>query len=579
MKGLNALQIGKTNKKQTFLGGAAVLALATAIVKIIGALYKIPIQHVIGEDGYGYFNSAYDIYSVLLMMATTGLPVAMSRMISEAGTNQNYRQISRTYDAAKRVFLIIGLSGTALMAVFCVPLADFVGQRNAWFPILCLSPAMLLICLTSVNRGFFQGQGDMRPTSISQVLEAICKLVIGLGLAVAIMFFYRRSGLVTAMPDGSPLPDDSLEAAALARAHSRAAGGAIIGVTIGCGLAAFYLSTRVRRAAEAFSDEASGEAKPLRTTIKELLKIAIPITIGAAGLQLINLVDAAVYMYRLKAAAGFSQEGADSLKGIYNYCQTIFNLPCAFITPIVIASIPALTEQITRKNRDGERAISESAIRVMSILAFPCAIGLACLSRPIYALLARHSAESLNTATPLLAVLGICVVFNSIVLVTNGIMQSHGDVTIPVIHMLIGGIVKIIVNFILVGNPDINILGAPIGTVICYTVISALNLLAMNRKHYPVNLARTMLKPLIAALLMGVAAWYARLGLERLLAMERFVRMKLSERLETLIVVVGSILAAVVVYVILVLLLKVVTKEDCALLPKGEKIAKLLRVK
>ena len=553
-----------TNKKQTFLGGAAVLALATAIVKIIGALYKIPIQRVIGEDGYGYFNSAYDIYSVLLMIATTGLPVAMSRMIAEAGANSNYRQILRIYDSAKRIFLIFGLCGTVFMAALCVPLADLVGQRNAWFPILCLSPAVLLICLTSVNRGFFQGQGDMRPTSFSQVLEALCKLVVGLGLAVGIMYLYRRGGLVTSLPGGKPLPEGTREAAALAKAHSKAAGGAIIGVTLGCGLAALYLFGKVRKA-DTYSDTAPGEALPMRRTTLDLVKIAVPITIGAAGLQLINLVDAAVYMLRLKTAAGFSQQSADYLKGIYNFCQTIFNLPCAFITPIVVAVIPALTEQITKKDHDSERAITESAIRVMALIAFPCAVGLAVMSGPIYALLARHTAESLKIASPVLAVLGVCVVFNAIVLVTNGIMQSHGDVMIPVIHMLVGGVVKIVVNFILVGNPEINILGAPIGTLVCYIVIAALNLIAMARRSYPVNLARTMFKPLLAALLMGAAAWGVRFGLERL-------------GMRNLIVVAGAIAAAGVAYLVLVLVLRIITMEDCKLLPKGDKIAKILRI-
>lgn len=557
------MQNAISNKKQTFLGGAAVLALATAIVKLIGLLYKMPIQHVIGEDGYGYFNSAYDIYSVLLMVATTGLPVAMSRMIAEAATQQNDRQIRRIYDAAKRLFLSIGLAGTVFMAALCVPLADFVGQRNAWFPILCLSPAMLLICMMSVNRGFFQGQGNMRPTSVSQVLEALCKLVVGLGLAIGIMYFFRRGGLVTALPNGDPLPEGSEEAAALSHAHSIAAGGAIIGVTLGCALSAFYLYRRVRKT-DIYSGTA-GEAQPMGQTIRALVKIAVPITIGAAGLQLINLVDAAVYMLRLKTAAGFTQKNADYLKGIYNYCQTIFNMPCAFITPLVVAVIPALTEQITRKNRDGARAISESAIRVMAMVAFPCAVGLAVLSRPIYALLASHTQESLEIATPILAVLGVCVVFNSIVLVTNGIMQTHGDVTIPVIHMMIGGIVKIIVNFILVGNPEINILGAAIGTVVCYVVISALNLLAMARRSYPINLLRTMFKPMLAALLMGAAAWFVRGFLE-------------GRGLSNGLVVIASIAAAGVLYLILVLAFRIITREDCALLPKGDKIARVLHI-
>lgn len=547
--------MAKINKKQTFLGGAAVLALSTAIVKIIGALYKIPIKAVIGADGFGYFNSAYDIYNVLLMIATTGLPVAMSRMVSEANALQNHGQIRRIYDVSKRVFLLIGVVGTVFMAALCVPLSDLIGQRNAWFPILCLAPAVLLICLTSVNRGFFQGQGDMRPTSISQIIEALCKLIVGLGLALAIMWFFRRGGLDVEQPSE-----------ALSKAHAWAAGGAIIGVTLGCALAALYLFSKVRRT-EIYQTTADGATKSFGNTTRELLKIAIPITIGAAGLQLINLGDTAVYMWRLKGAAGFTQQLADDTKGVYNFCQTIFNLPCAFITPIVVAVIPALTEAITKHDRIGKRAITESAMRVMALIAMPCAIGLAVLSGPIYGLLSRGAdAQEIAQATPLLALLGISVVFNSIVLVTNGIMQSHGDVTTPVIHMLIGGALKLVMTFLLVGIPEINIVGAAVSTLCCYVLISGLNLFAMAKKGYPVNVLKTMAKPLLASLLMGAAAF----GMKYLLQ---------GRGLPNLIVTAGSIAAAGILYLLLIPLLRIITREDCMLLPKGEKIAKLLHIR
>lgn len=547
--------MSKTSKKQTFLGGAALLAMSAAIVKIIGALYKIPIKAVIGTDGFGYFNSAYDIYNVLLMIATTGLPVAMSRMVSEANALQNYRQIRRIYDVSKRVFLLIGTVGTVGMAALCIPLADLIGQRNAWFPILCLSPAVLLICLISVNRGFFQGQGDMRPTSVSQIIEALCKLLVGLALAIGVMWLFRQSGL-----DTQTASDE------LSSAHSWAAGGAIIGVTLGCGIAALYLYSKVRRT-DIYSSKEGGVAGSARDTTKELLRIAIPITLGSAGLQLINLGDTAVYMWRLKEAAGFTQASADNIKGIYNFCQTIFNLPCAFITPIVVAVIPALTEAITKRERKGKQAIMDSAMRVMSLIAMPCAIGLAVLSGPIYALLSRGaSAEEIAAATPLLALLGIAVIFNSVVLVTNGIMQSHGDVSIPVIHMLIGGVLKLIVSFCLVGIPEINLTGAAISTVVCYALISSLNLFAMARKGYTVNVFRTMFKPLLAALLMGGVAYLVKTLLR-------------SAGMPNLIVTGASIAAAGIVYIILVLALRTITKEDCTLLPKGDKIAKILKIR
>ena len=528
----------KSIKKQTFLGGAAVLALSTAIVKLIGACYKIPLSIVIGDAGYGYFTTAYDIYSVLLMVATTGLPVAMSRMISEAQALEQHAQIKKIYTVSLRVFLAIGILGTGGMLLFCRQLAQFMNSPDSWYAIVALSPSLLFICVISAYRGFFQGQGNMVPTSVSQVFEALCKLFIGLGCAWIIMRKWNNVPM--------------------------AAGGAILGVTCGCVVAMLYLGVCHRRA-DRHLTSLGGRTKTTSRTIRQLLAIAIPITLGSAGLQIINLIDAKIVMGRLLGAAGFVQADADVLKGIYNFCQTIFNLPCAFITPITIAAIPAITEHLTLKNRRGARMVEESAMRIMALLAMPCAVGLAVLSGPVLQLLRHYSGSTLTTGSLILSILGIAVIFNSLVLVTNAIMQAHGDVTTPVINMIIGGIVKIIVNYILVGSPSINIIGAPIGTVCCYAVITTLNLVAMRRHGVRPSFRRTMLKPIAASVLMGAATWLTSTLLGHVTS-------------SGAVICLGSICVAGVVYLALVVALRVITMEDCMLLPKGEKIARILKI-
>ena len=529
----------KPLKKQTFLGGAAVLALSTAIVKVIGACYKIPLGSLIGDAGFGYFTTAYDIYSVLLMIATTGLPVAMSRMISEAQALGQGRQIRKIYKTALIVFLSIGIIGAGGMMLLCRQLARFMNSPDSWYAILALAPSMLFICIISAYRGYFQGQGNMVPTSISQVFEALCKLILGFGAAWFIMHKWNNVPM--------------------------AAGGAIIGVTIGTVVSALYLGAK-HRAADRHLEALGGEVLTTGATAKKLLAIAVPITLGSAGLQIINLVDAKIVMGRLLGAAGYLQSEADVLKGIYNFAQTIFNLPCAFITPITISAIPAITAHLALKDRKNAKMVEESAVRIMALLAMPCAAGLAILSGPILELLRSYQGEALATGSAILAILGITVVFNSLVLVTNAIMQAHEDVTTPVINMIIGGIVKIIVNYILVGTRTFNIIGAPIGTLCCYICITILNLIAMRRTTTPPSFVRTMLKPLLAALIMGAAA-YGSYG-----ALTRFVG---SQKL----CCIGAICAAGAVYLVLVLVLRIITMDDCKLLPKGDKIAKLLRIK
>lgn len=532
----------KAPRKQSFLQGVAVLTAATIIVKLLGFIYKVPLQNILQERGFGYFNTAYDVYNVLLMISTTGLPVAVSRMISQAQALENYAQIRKIYSVSMKVFLTIGVIGTLVMLVFCKPLSVMVTtNENSWAAIAALSPCVLLICIVSAHRGFFQGQSNMTPTSVSQVYEAMIRVVFGLGGAYLML---KKTGSLI-----------------------YTAAGGIFGVTAGCIVAVVYLRIQFGKSNQILR-QGGGEAKSTRQTMKELLVIAIPITLGSAGLQIINLFDTMIYMRRLTGALVWSSDAADTAKGIYNFCQTIFNLPCSLITPITISIIPTVTAALTKGNTAGARHTEESAVRTMSLIAMPCAVGLAVLSEPIIRLLARnYGPESVATAAPILAYLGIAVIFNSTVLLFNAIMQAHGDVTTPVVNMLIGGVVKVVVNYILVAIPSLNIIGAAIGTIVCYVTITVLDLIAMRRSVTTrPAIFRNVIRPAAAAGIMGAATFFAAALLR-------------SFTDSNTVVCLGALIAAVVVYVIFVVVLRCITYEDCMLLPKGEKIAKILHIK
>ncbi len=254
----------------------------------------------------------------------------------------------------------------------------------------------------------------------------------------------------------------------------------IAGVTIGTVLSALYLFCKTRRRTRELS-RAEGAGKTRRRDAQAPAGHCRAHHARRSRLQIINLFDAATVMNRLINAAGYTQERADVVKGVYNYCQTIFNFPCAFIPCITIAIIPAITNSLTLQDRRGVRSVQNSSLRLMGLIAMPCAVGLIVLAEPIVALLGGYTGANLTLATRLMAILGVAVVFNSIVLMTDAIMQAHNHAVIPVINTLIGGVVKVIVNYILVGNPDIAITGAPVGTIACYAVITVLNLIAMRR--------------------------------------------------------------------------------------------------
>ena len=560
--------MSQTPKKQTFLHGAALLAMATAVVKVIGALYKLPLKMVIGDEGYSYFSTAYDIYTVLLLIATAGLPVAMSRMISQASSLGNRNQVKRVYNSARALFFAIGAAGTLLMMLFCRQLAQALEQPDAWFAIVCLGPCAFLMGTISTYRGFFQGQGNMIPTSVSQVLEAVCKLVVGLLAAVVLLHF---TGSI-------PL----------------AAGGAILGVTFSCLISVFYLFAVYRKASGELGTD-DGPVTSYGVTTKQLLAIAVPITIGAAGLQLLTVVETSLYMDRLiglletnrllsplasileAEVLAANPQGltaqekyakiAANFNGIYNMGKTIYNMPNAFITPITVSIIPAITSQLTLANDRGVKSTEESAARVTALLSLPCAVGLIVLAEPIMALLGGYSGEKLALAGQLMALLGVSVFLHAIVLLTNAIMQAHGRAGLPVVNMLCSGVVRLAVVYILTGNPAIGILGVPMGTALCNLCIAVLNLFAIRRciPQRPA-LIRNLLRPLMPAAIMGAVAWAVWLAVGAL---------GITSRILLCGVPIG---AAGVTYLVLAVVLKSITREDCLLLPKGEKIARLLRL-
>ncbi len=559
--------MSETGKKQNFLHGAALLALATAVVKLIGAFYKIPLKMIIGDQGYGYFTTAYDIYSVLLMISTAGLPIAMSRMISQSHSLGNYNQVRRVYKTSRNIFLILGLVSSLLMVIGCKWLANIMEQPDAWAAILCLGPCALLMGFMSTFRGFFQGQENMRPTSRSQMVEAVFKLIVGLAAAFALMRLTSSVAL--------------------------AAGGAILGVTVSCLVSAIYLYSKFRPAYRELP-QTEDQPKSFGTTAKQLLAIAVPITIGSAGLQLLTVVETGLYMDRVvklidtnryalplveilktellaegALAAELPNQVAASLKGIYNFAQTIFNMPCAFIIPITASVLPAITAQLTLKQNDKVRSIEESAARITGLLSLPCTVGLCILAGPVMALLGGYSGEKLTFATHMMLMLGACIFLYAIIQYTNVVLQSHGYAHIPVINMLSCGAVKLVAVYILSGNPALGIYGVPIGTILCYAAIGVLNLIFISLKiPQKPRLLKNLLRPVLPAAVMGVFVYGAYWALTKVLGPDT----------SSVILCGVPVVVGVVVYVVSIAFFKTVKREDCLLLPKGEKIAKLLRL-
>ena len=407
-----------TPKKNSFFGGAAILTAGIIIVKLIGALYKVPLGNILTDAGFADFNTAYDIYSLLIVISTGGLPVALSKMVSEADALGRTNQVNKVFQIAVVAFCVLGTISFLIMAVFPRQLADAMNNSRARWSILALAPAVFFICPMSALRGYFQGHSLMTPTAISQIIEAICKLVIGLLLANAAM----KAGL-----------DESLAAA-----------GAILGVSVGVALAMFYMywCYRSRRYRQKKGRDVPDGSREILTT---LAKLAVPITVGASIIAATNILDSAILMDRLQDALGIGEDAARTLKGVYNKTMTLYNLPASFMVPLTSSVIPAVSAARAVRNYRQGAQISETTLRTTALLAFPAGIGLFVLGEPIIRLLYPSTAD-LVLAGWMLSVLGIASIAVCFMLVSNSIMQAHKLVTLPMATTLIGCILKLIVG-------------------------------------------------------------------------------------------------------------------------------------
>lgn len=535
-----------SKKQSNYLKGASILTATMIITKIIGAIYKIPIYNLLGDEGTTHFQVTYTIYNLLLTLSTAGIPVALARLISAAKALDRPNQIRRYYSVSYWTFMIVGIIGSVSMFIYAQPLADFMNDSEVAIGVRALAPAVFFACLVSVYRGYSQGYNDMLPTAISQILEVVCKLVFG--LAIAWYLSSRGFGLATV------------------------SAGAIVGVTIGLGLAVPVLAVLRRKLVKKFASNAQSDVpKTVLSTFWELMRVSIPIMLGSSVLNIISLIDTKLILSRLEFGAGFTKIEREVLYGVNSKALPLFSLPTAIITPISVAIVPVIAAAIARKQRDEARGIMESSMKLTNLIAMPAAAGMCVLSYPIFQALFPNSNEK---GPAILAILAIASFFVCSYVITSAVLQARGFEKVSLISLPVGGIIMIVLDYMLVGIRSINILGSPIGTLACYFVITLINISVMAFKvpERP-NLLKITVRPAVCTALMAVAA-VAVYGL-----MEKFCFVPLGGGVWAYrLCLAVAIVVAVAVYAVLIISLRAVTREDVLLLPKGEKIANFLHI-
>lgn len=526
----------KKNIGQSVVKGSAILLIANFTVKIIGAIFKIPLQRLIGDTGMGYFNAAYSIYSGLFVIATAGLPVAVSKMVSESMVTGNLKDTKRIFKVAYAIFLIIGILGSAALFFFADKWAATTKFVDSNIAIRAIAPSILFVSLMSVYRGFFQGMSDMVPTAVSEVVEALGKLIIGFSLAFILL------------PKGLHI----------------AASGAVFGVTMGTMLSLGILMTVYGKRKKVVYDgiEKAKEPEPVKTILKKLLIVAIPVTISASVFTLTNMIDTILIGRNLDGIKNLLSESPVTLYGRYTgKAVVLYNMPPTLVMALCMALVPAIARAFVVDDKKTVRITTTQSIKSAYMFSLPCAVGLGVLASPILEILYGS-----NDANTLLALIAPAVVFVSLVLVTNSILQATGNVFIPVLNIVVGGIAKVVINNVLVSNPAININGAPIGTTVCYFIYMFLNLIYIRRITKADIGFSFWIKPLLSAAVMGVIAYFVY-GFMDGITNDSFIMTVIN------FVISGGV--SVVAYLLTIISLGGITKEDIFLLPKGDKIVKI----
>ena len=522
-------------RQKKLMAGVIFLTLSAVAVKIIGLLYKIPLINIIGDDGMGYFNSAYTIYTLFHMLATAGLPVAVSILVAENLAQGKSGKSRRILRITLLLFLFIGLLGSGIMFFGSRGLASAIGNRPAQYAIALMAPVLFFVCMSSAMRGYFQGRQNMTPTAVSGVIEAGGKLVFGIAFA---MWASSRGYHI-----------------AVVAAYT------ILGITISSAFGFLYLWVygiiSNRREGRQPTYVITDDSESNRSILRRLIKIAIPITLSASVLSLTNIIDLAIVMRRLQSI-GYSETMANQLYGNYTgLAVPLFNLPPVLIYPIAFSIVPYISAALSRGDRNTTKNAISNAIKSAAMIGLPASIGLSILSLPILTLL--FDDDSAMAAAPLLAILGMAIFFISISAVTTAILQACGKEKLPIISIVAGAMVKLLSSYILIGTPGIGIVGTPVGTLLCYITTASLNMYFVIRhtKVMP-DLRRAFVRPLIAASVCGVAAYIANRVLIAIIRPS--------------VAVLVAIAIAAVVYVGMLLVLKAVTQQDLALL-LGEKRA------
>ena len=534
---------------------AGILAMASMIVRVIGLLYRAPLTAIIGDEGNGYYGTAYNIYTIILMVSSYSMPSAISKLMAQKLAVGEYRNANRVFRCALTYGVLVGLVGSGLLffgARFLVP-------NVAVCVLQVFAPTVFLFGILGSMRGYFQARGSMVQTSVSQILEQLANAVVSIAAAWLLM-------------------QTAVGADPTRRAQLGAMGSAL-GTGAGVLIALLFMVFCFRRSkegrkAEILSD-ATGKEEKYRIFLRDTVLVITPFMLSGVIMNLTTSLNQTIYMRMLIDLKGAGEIATTTLYGIFsNKAVVISNIPISIATAVSSAIIPGISAAYARRDETGARRQVGNAIRITSIIAIPSAVGLAVLARPITMLMFPQM-ESLELASSLLSLLAVTVIFYSISTITNAALQSIGRMNLPLVSAGIALVVQTVVLVILLRFTDLDVRALVLVSILYSVMIFAVNQYYLRRfLGIRQDVRRDYLQPLVCAALMGAAAKAVYYLVS--MAAEPVENLPKGFYFRNLAATAAALLAAVLVYGYTMVRSGTVRRKDLLSMPKGQSLVRLM---
>ena len=512
-------------KKQSLIKGSLILGIAGMLTRFLGIFFRWPLFMLIGDEGVGYYQMVYPLYMFFIAMAS-GIPIAMSKMISESNAINDIKTSFQVVKESAILTIFIGTGTSLILFLFSKQIINFLNwDYKAYYSLIGISFAPMIISFVTVLRGFFQGFQNMTPSAISQILEQIGRVVFGVGLAYILL----QKGI------------------------EFSAGAASFGATAGGILAGLFLYFQYKKIKKSFKII---KVKSNSDILTKILKISIPISLGATVGTIMSLIDSILVPQKL-LQAGFNKTQATILYAqLTGKASVIVNIPLTLSIALCTSLIPIIAESYVLKRREEIKSKVNLSIKMSAVIAIPCMFGLFFMAEPIMKFILPGRSEGGN----ILKYLSFSIPFIIITQTTTSILQSVGSYIIPIINLLIGCIFKIILTIVLVPISYINIYGAVIASVSAYVIVAILNVIVMKKKlGLKLKFYENFVKPSYASIFMIIGV---------LLSYSYLFKNTSSNGVSCLL----SILLGVIIYIMGVIILKIFNfKNDKKIIKRAKK--------